>query len=151
MPARLSIQSARNRILAGLGSELAFAILPIIIVWFALVWIGHGSDIMRAAEWSFGASVLFGQSLVRFASGLAPRGHAAAGPVALAIAGIIVGGLAPSLIVLFMMLQMQHADATPPTWLVVSQATLFVLSAAVFLILGVVGATLSGHEESASP
>ena len=71
-----------------------------------------------SAEWSFGAAILFGQSLVRFVSGLVRGGTAATGSVALVLALLIVFALAPSLLVLYMTLQTtEKTENDPSRWL----------------------------------
>jgi hypothetical protein len=90
-------------------------------------------------EWSFGAAILFGQSLMKFVSGLARGGKAAKGPVALVLALLIVFGLVPSLLVLYITLQTTEAKLDPSRWLQFFQVVLFSGGVAMYLLLGTVG------------
>jgi hypothetical protein len=131
--------SERSRILAGLAAEVSFAVLPLVVMLMVLVHAGHSNRILSAAEWSFGASILFGQTLVKFVSGLARGGSAAIGPVALAVALLVVFGLSPSLMVLTMTLQAAEAGQKAAPWLCGAQVFLFCGSAIVYMLLGTVG------------
>src|SRR5215475_12806633 len=134
---------SRGAIMAGLAAEVSFATLPLVVVVIVLIHIGHGPKILSHPEWSFGASILFGQTLVKFTSGLARRGHAATGPFALAVALIIVFALVPSLLVLTLALQTAEGGLVAGPWLRAFQLTLFLLSAAAYMVLGAVGEVAS--------
>jgi uncharacterized membrane protein len=129
----------RARVLAGLGAEVSFGVLPLLVVLFALLHSGHANKMFSAAEWSFGASILFGQGLVKFAVGIGRGGSAATGPVALALALLIVFGLAPSLLTLLMVLQSLETKTEVSTWLRVAQVVLFLASVVTYLVYGTVG------------
>jgi hypothetical protein len=58
-------------------------------------------------------------------------------------AGIVVLGLAPSLIVLAILLPMHEEAVHPKTWLMVLQLILFVFSVGTFLVFGGLGNVLS--------
>jgi len=90
----------RGSILAGLAAEVSFAVLPLIVVLMVCIHLGSPSNFLASPEWSFGASILFGQTLVKFVSGLTRGAQAATGPVALAVALLVVFAIVPSLIVL---------------------------------------------------
>jgi len=101
----------------------------------------RGGDVIGSPEWSFGAAILFGQALVKFSTGVAHGGRAAHGPVALAVTLILVLGLAPSLLVLTLILVDTEADPKrdPDTWLGVMQVVLFIASAVTYCIFGMIG------------
>ena len=130
--------SERGRVISGLAAEVAFAVLPLLVV--LLVVVVHlnrpSSHFFSSPEWSFGAAILFGQSLVKFVSGIARGGSAAVGPVALAIALILVFGLVPSLVVLDMTLQ---SEGDAGFWLQASQVVLFCIATGVYMLFGTVG------------
>src|SRR5262245_43996850 len=107
----------RGRVLAGLVAEVCFGVLPLLVVVFVVLHSGHPRAIVASPEWAFGASILFGQGLVKFAVGIGRGGSAATGPVALALALLIVLGLAPSLLVLMMVLESVEAKKEVATWL----------------------------------
>lgn len=131
--------SERGRILSGLAAEVAFAVLPLLVVLVVLAHAEHSTRLFMSPEWSFGAAILFGQSLVKFVSGLARGGKAATGPVALVLALLIVFGLVPSLLVLHMTLQTTEAKGDPSRWLQFFQVFLFCGGAAMYMLLGTVG------------
>lgn len=127
------------RILSGLVAEVAFATLPLIVVLMVLMHANHSKRVFMSPEWSFGAAILFGQSLVRFVSGLVRGGRAATGPVALVLALLIVFGLVPALLVLYMTLQATEAHEDPSRWLQVFQVFLFLGAGITYLLLGTIG------------
>jgi hypothetical protein len=137
----MKAMSPRYRILSGLAAEVAFAVLPLLVVLMVLIHARHSAHLFASPEWSFGAAILFGQSLVKFISGLARGGEAATGPVALIVALLVVFGLVPSLIVLTMTLQSAEMNLTPSTWLQILQVLLFLAGAAMYLLLGTIGET----------
>jgi hypothetical protein len=140
-----SAVSVRSRIFSGLAAEVAFTMLPLLVV--LIVLFERSVRLFSSPEWSFGAAILFGQSLVKFVSGLSRGGAASTGPMALAIALLVVFGLVPSLVVLTMTLQVleSHGESclpcSPPVPLPlqVTQVVLFVLAALVYMLLGALG------------
>jgi|KBSSwiStaDraftv2_1062776.scaffolds.fasta_scaffold198976_2 hypothetical protein len=138
----------RRRVFAGLFAEVSFTTLPLLIVLIVLLNYEHGEHIVQSPEWSFGAAILFGQALVKFMTGMAHGGRAAHGPVSLAITLIIVFGLAPSLLVLTLVLIDMEAipRREPAEWLSVLQVVLFLLGAATYLVFGTVGELWRHHE-----
>lgn len=133
--------SERNRILCGLAAEVIFTILPLLLVLMVLFHVHRAGRLFTFPEWSFGAAILFGQSLVKFVSGLLRGGAVAIGPVVLAVVSVIVLGLAPSLTVLTLTLLSLEQDTAvgPARWLQVVQVVLFVFGALAYLGLGTIG------------
>jgi len=134
--------SERTGILSGLAAEVAFAVLPLLVVLMVVVYKRQSSHLFASPEWSFGAAILFGQSLVKFVSGLARGGKAATGPVALLVSLLVVFGLVPSLVVLSMTLlswEGEEAKRDPAGWLQVCQVIFFAGSAIMYLLLGFIG------------
>jgi len=129
----------RARVLSGLAAEVAFAVLPLLVVLIVLAHADHPRKFFMSAEWSFGAAILSGQSLVKFVSGLARGGKAARGPVALVLAVVIVFGLVPSLLVLYMTLETIETQIDPSRWLQTFQVVLFCGAAVMYLLLGTIG------------
>jgi hypothetical protein len=129
----------RGRVLAGLVAEASFGVLPLIVVLLVVLYSGHSGRLFASPEWAFGASILFGQGLVKFAVGIGRGGSAANGPVALAVTLLVVLGLAPSLLILMMVLQSVEAAAPVPAWLCAAQVVFFVASIIVYLLFGAVG------------
>jgi hypothetical protein len=133
--------SVRTHVLSGLAAEVAFAALPLLVVLMVVVHANRSQHLFSSPEWSFGAAILFGQSLVKFVSGVARGGEAATGPVALLVALLVVFGLVPSLIVLDMTLQAAEEASEPARWLQLSQVAFFLLAAVMYMLLGTVGET----------
>jgi hypothetical protein len=131
----------RRRVFAGLVAEITFATLPLLVVFIVLLRYDRGGHIASSPEWAFGAAILFGQALVKFMTGLAHGGKAAYGPMSLAAALIIVLGLAPSLLVLtLVLLDLEAAPGQEPARpLPAAQVALFLLSAATYFVFGAVG------------
>ena len=128
----------RNQAMAGVASELLFAGLPLVGVFLVFVYLGRPERWAHSAEWAFGAAILFGQTVVKFTSGVS-RGGAAAAPVALATTLLIVAGLAPSLLVLTMVLLASESQHEPEVWLRRAQVGLFVVASCCYFVLGTIG------------
>src|SRR5262249_40866832 len=90
--------SDRPKVVSGLSAEVAFAVLPLLVVLMVFLDLHHSIGFFASPEWSFGAAILFGQSFIRLVTGLVQRGKAAQGPVALIIAMLLVFGLTPSIV-----------------------------------------------------
>lgn len=123
----------------GLAAEVAFAVLPLLVVFLVRFHGDHSSKVFAAPEWAFGAAILFGQALVKLVSGLARGGAAAAGPVALAVALVVVFGLVPSLFVLNKTLEAAETCVDVARWLRIAGVGMFVTACGVYLALGAVG------------
>ncbi len=137
--------------LAAQVAEVLFSCLPLIVVLGVLFQDGHTPTYFASPEWSFGACILFAQTVVRFVTGLMRAGgRAVSGPVACAIAVVVVLGLVPSLLVLTMTLQTLDSGTTPVSpWLQFFQVLLFLLSAVAYLLLGTVGEVMAARAQSA--
>lgn len=129
----------RGRVLSALIAEIVFAILPLIVVLMVAVQFGRASSWFASSEWAFGAAILFGQSLAKFVVGLTRGDRAAGGPVALAVALLIVFGIAPALILLVMNLIAFEGGGGPEEWLQMAQVSAFVLASVAYLVFGTVG------------
>lgn len=131
--------SERTRILLGSTAEVIFTALPLLIVLMVFFHADHSVRLFTSPEWSFGAAILFGQSLAKFISGIATGGHAAHGPVALVVALVVVFGLAPSLFVLYLTLESSEAKIDPAPWLQFWQVVFFGMAAVVYIVLDTIG------------
>ena len=130
----------RGSIVAGLAAEVAFAVLPLVVLVIVLIHGGRGKHILSSPEWSFGAAILFGQTLAKFTSGLARGGRAPVGPVALTVALLVVFAIAPSLLVLTLTLQTaEECGKDPSGWLQGMQVFFFLSSSVLYMLLGTVG------------
>ncbi|HZH92192.1 MAG TPA: hypothetical protein VEX70_16465 [Pyrinomonadaceae bacterium] len=100
-------------------------------------------------EWSLAASVLIGQSLVKFISGMVGNSGiytAHRERVALGISFLIVICLAPALIILCLVL----VEGTLSRGLIIAQIIIFLLGVAVFFAFGAGGETLMRVKEAGS-
>lgn len=124
-----------------LGAEFLFILLPFVVSGIVFSSKGEYLSLLQMPEWSLAAAVLFGQSLVKFISGiLANKGtyRARWERVALGIAFLIVVGLVPCLIVLSLILMRGH----PSLALSFVQIGIFAFGVAAFFIFGAGGETL---------
>jgi hypothetical protein len=135
--------------LFGVAAELLFVILPFIVLIIVVGYREQGMwHLLAAPDWSLGAAVLIGQSIVKLVAGVtASRRERPWERTALVVAVLIVILLVPSLVVLALM---QISDK-PPTWLVVFQLALFILGAITFLLFGTVGQSLVDGKKKANP
>ena len=127
-----------KRVLSGLAAEITLATLPLLVTSFVLIHLTHFDGLLASPEWSFGAAILFGQTLAKFVSGLVSGGKAAPGPVSLILAAMIVFGIAPSLLILVVTLQATEQHLPIDMWLKVGQVLLFIAAAALYMLLGAV-------------
>jgi hypothetical protein len=118
-----------------------FILLPFVVSGIVFSYKGDYSKLLGMHDWSLAASVLIGQSLVKFISGmLANRGAYTAHweRVALAISFLIVAGLVPSLIILSLVL----VDGVYSKQMAIAQLGIFALAVAVFFAFGAGGEAL---------
>jgi len=122
-----------------LSTELLFTLLPIIIIGIVRSAQNDFDKIFFNTEWSIIALILFGQSIVKFSSGISKSNEKFRWQfVALIISLIIVFGLIPTSIILVINL----TKATPVFWLYIVQILLFVASIVCFFIPGAIGQKL---------
>jgi hypothetical protein len=130
MPVREDIKDA----FIAVSTEALFAVLPLFVVAIVLrhkgVWYLLGSS-----EWSFGACILAGQTLVRFGAGMA-RANRGTERVAFAIALLFVFTVAPCLVVLSEVVRSAHHVGHT---LAIIQVSLFAVSLIMFFVFGMLG------------
>lgn len=116
-----------------LWAELIFVFLPFIIIFVISTHKDSSINILYEPEWSMAASILTGQTIVRFISGLLnSKVDYKIGVVSLIVTILIAFILAPSLLVLPLIM----ISTSPETYLVVTQIVLFILAVLLFLFLG---------------
>ncbi|MGI8548979.1 MAG: hypothetical protein ACR2M1_16935 [Gemmatimonadaceae bacterium] len=142
---------------AGVRAELLFVVLPLIVLLLVLGVKAQGAIgqpqgfwklVLTAPDWSFAAAVLFGQSIVKFVSGIAasPRRRPWS-RIAYVVSLVMVLLLAPSLTVLAFMLILP----LPPLWLQALQLMLFIFGVVCFVVLGGAGQQLLDGPEDDGP
>jgi hypothetical protein len=119
------------------GAEFLFVLVPLIVL--AIVYMSGERSIyavLESPEWAFGASILFGQSVVKLVSGTSRMGATENwGTIVLIVSLVLVFGLMPSLTVLALILSKEP----PSNILVIEQLVLFVVGSIAFFILGAMG------------
>jgi hypothetical protein len=117
-------------------AEGLFVLLPLVVLVIVSLYSSASvRTLFGNAEWSFAASVLTGQTIVKFISGIMRHGRPIWERVALLVSCMLVLGLVPSLIVLSLVL----TGATPPLGLIWAQIGLFVLALGVYFVFGTMG------------
>jgi hypothetical protein len=134
-PAKSEGPSKEFESLVAVVSELLFVLLPIVVTTMILAYRRNGVGILGSAEWSFSASVLFGQAIVKLVVRMTQIRLRSSDLVGLIVASGIVLGLCPALVILAMVL---ISDPNPPKWLIVTQMIFFVLSVCYFLLFGTI-------------
>jgi len=132
----------REGVLPTLIAELLFILLPFVVSGIVFSYKGTFTRLLYMSEWSLAASVLFGQGLVKYVSGILHgviategRGKISREVVAVMISITIVFGLVPSLLVLSLVL---IADE-PSRGLAVAQLILFILGLLAYFLLAGIG------------
>lgn len=122
--------------IAGAIAEWLFAVVPLIVLSIVLSHLGHGGDVLESAEWSFGASVLAGQGLVRFVSGLVKARHLSVDRVLLGVSSTLVFIVVPANIVLALVLMNKEENPLKhlSSLMVTGQVGLFVLASMLFIV-----------------
>lgn len=119
-----------------LTSEFLFTLLPIIILLIVRSYESNFAAIFYNTEWSIIALILFGQSIVKFSSGISNSKEKFRWQlVALVISIIIIFGLIPSAIIL--VLNLSSKSLSNGTY--ITQFILFILSSLTFFIVGALG------------
>lgn len=131
--------AGKSRIVSALAAEVAFAVLPLVVILMIAVHTNHVRGWFSSAEWAFAAAILFGQALVKFVVGLATGGRASAGPVALAVALIVVFGIVPSLTLLTLVLLAAPGGGQIAAWLQFAQVAAFVIAVCSYVVFGTIG------------
>ncbi|CAI2302574.1 hypothetical protein ACEWBT_23425 [Vibrio parahaemolyticus] len=113
-------------------SEYLFIFLPFLVIGIIKIYKSDFATFFQAADWSFAASILFGQVIVKLVSGSVIHKHAQWQRVVVLLSFILVLGLVPSLIVLALIL----IDGGVSEFLVNMQLSLFCLASLVFFLVG---------------
>lgn len=137
---------SHNKAYSALGAEYLFTLLPFIVSGIVFSSRGEYSKLIHASEWSLAAAVLIGQSLVKFISGMLANKtvfNANWERVAFGVSFLIVLALAPSLVVLCLVLTASEVSF----WLSAWQIFMFILGTSIFFLFGAGGETLMRIKE----
>jgi len=125
-------------------SEILFIILPLIIIVIYLFIQKSTISIFYKSDWTFASIVLFGQSIIKFTSGLIKSNMKFHWQkVALILSFLIVIGLIPATIVLILILGSPSISLR----LVVLQMVVFIVSVLVYFFIGSTGQLYLDKEE----
>lgn len=120
-------------------SEMLFTVLPLIVISIVRSYQCKFELIFYNTEWAMMSIILFGQSIVKFSSGIANSSLKFRWQlVSMIISLIIIFGLIPSIIILIISL----LNDEKMFWLHFAQITLFILSIITFFIIGYLGQKL---------
>ena len=119
-----------------LASEILFTILPLLILLIVRSYENKLELIFFNTEWSIMAIILFGQSIVKFSSGISNSNLKFRWQlVSLIISIIIIFGLIPSIVILIINLLAKENLYS----MYFLQMIMFVLSICTFFIIGYLG------------
>jgi len=119
-----------------LSSEFLFTLLPIVILVIVRLFQNDFKAIFFNTEWSIISIILFGQSVVKFSSGISNTNTKVRWQfVALIISLIIIFGLIPSVIILILNL----INTEVHFGMYITQFVIFIISSFVFFIVGALG------------
>ncbi|TDE01705.1 hypothetical protein [Flavobacterium sandaracinum] len=122
-----------------LVSEMLFTILPLIVITIVRSYQNQYELIFYNTEWAMMSIILYGQSIVKFSSGVANSNLKFRWQlVSLIMSLIIIFGLVPSIIILIINL----LNSEPNFGLHIAQMLLFIVSIITFFIVGYVGQKL---------
>lgn len=122
-----------------LFTEMLFTILPVIVICIVRSYQNKIELIFFNTEWAMMSIILFGQSIVKFSSGVANSNLKFRWQlVALLNSLIIVLGLVPSIVILIINL----LNDKPIFGLHLTQFILFIISIITFFIIGYIGQRL---------
>lgn len=113
-------------------SEYLFIFIPFLVIGIVKIYKSDFSTFFQAADWSFAASILFGQVIVKLVSGSVIHRKSKWQRVVVLLSFILVLGLVPSLIVLALIL----IDGGTSSFLIIMQLVLFTLASSVFFFVG---------------
>lgn len=141
----MSTQDPPPSSLYAVCADVSFVCLPLIVLTLVKLWQGAPTDILSLSDWSFGSIVLFGQSIVKFAAGMASTERRARWQfVAFILSLLIVFGLMPSITLLVL------GQAAPRCGLwTIAAPVLFVVAVSTYFLVGRYGQELLDKNSSA--
>ncbi|AOT10439.1 hypothetical protein [Pseudoalteromonas luteoviolacea] len=128
-------------------TEYLFILLPFIVIGIVKTYSADFRGFIEAPDWSFAASILFGQLLVKLVSGSLIHQKVIWQRVSLLIALILVFGLIPSLTTLTLILISEGKSS----FVIYAQVFLFVVASILFFILGSAAQSMIENSEKKKP
>jgi len=129
----------KQAIMVDLLAEILFLLLPFLVLSLVFIRGGNISSIFSLSEWSFGACILFGQSLVKLVGGASDsNSRISTDYLRLYVTAIVVLGLVPALVLVVFTVDSAQNGAAISAWIQVSQVFLFSLSIMVFVVVAFV-------------
>lgn len=128
-------QRLRNARFAICG-ELLFILLPLLVI--SIVELSKGDtvwSVLESPEWSFGAAVLFGQSIMKLVAGFSHTKPRTWEKPVFTVSAITVIFLVPTLVIMALILAFDPV----PFGLTLSQVIMFIFGVVVFYCLGSAG------------
>jgi hypothetical protein len=114
-------------------SELAFIVLPFIVMIITFIYKNSFYQIFKHPEWSIASSIMFGQCVTKTIYILGKknvRNEFQQYRIGAILSLIIIFGLVPSLTLLSLI----FATEIVPMWMIISQIILFILAALVYFL-----------------
>ena len=124
-------------------SELIFTFFPLLIASILICFKKNYSEILTNSDWSYISIILFGQTIIKFFSGVAQNENQKSLPVLMLILTfILMFGLVPSVTILILL----EIASEKPVWLIASQWVCVVASVGAFCTIGRIGQLLSDNK-----
>ena len=123
--------------------EALFIVLPLVVITYVSLTTQSFYSLIASPEWSFAATVLFGQSLFRITMAVAILPRSTNWQyIGFLVAVILVFGIVPSLLNLSYLLN----NPNPPWAIVLLQLVLFIVGFVVFIFLNTSGHIMATRE-----
>lgn len=125
--------------IAGALAEWVFAMLPLLVVTIVMTHLGRSSVVLESPEWAFGASILACQALMKFHVGVVGAKKLSTQRVMLGTSTILVFFVVPVNVILAIVIIDQVEKQHISSLLATTQAGLFLLSSALFILVASFG------------
>lgn len=120
------------------STEVVISVLPLIVVLLVMLYVDKPHKVFAKPEWAFGAAIFFGQALVKLLTAMTNPHKSVQGPkVVLFAACVLVFGLVPTMLTLVFIIHGAEQPSGVPIAFQALQTVLFVVSAFVYVIVGV--------------
>lgn len=124
-------------------SELIFTFFPLLIASILICFQKNYSEILINSDWSYISIILFGQTIIKFFSGVAQNENQKSLPVLILILTFLLTlGLVPSVAILILL----EITSEKPVWLIISQWVCVIASVVAFCTIGRIGQLLNDNK-----